>query len=223
MDIDLEDVWFRYINTEDFVLKGVNLQLPKPGIYVVTGPNGSGKTTLLMVMAGLLKPQRGFVKVDGVDLYSKDGSKLRKYIALLFQNPEAMIFNPTVYDEITYTIKQLNKNANYIEDRVKYWLEYFELDKGMLSRSPFTLSYGYKKLVLLISMFIYNPKILLLDEPHSGLSMKYVKKLIEVLQRHRDSGGIAVIASHNLKPYIGIANKLVFIRNGVVRKLIDIG
>ncbi|ADM28235.1 ABC transporter related [Ignisphaera aggregans DSM 17230] len=221
MKIELIDVYYRYPGQQEYALKNINIVFEAGKIYLVTGPNGAGKTTLLLVTAGLLKPEKGDVILNGVSLF-KQLPGARRLFGFLFQNPDLMLFNPTVYDEITYSIRQICNDEERIKSRVKELLKFFEIDENILSRPIHTLSYGYKKIVALMSILIYNPKILLLDEPHTNLSRKFVEKLKKVIVLNRESGGITIIASHNRNIYRGLADYIIHISNGEIVKIYNI-
>ncbi|MEM4683138.1 MAG: ABC transporter ATP-binding protein [Ignisphaera sp.] len=216
--IHVENLWYKYPGSQDlYTLKGIDLYLYSGNIYIITGPNGAGKSTLLMVLAGLLKPVKGDVTINNVSIFRN--RDMRRYIGILFQNPDAMLFNPSVYDELVYSIKQIESSEKIIADRLSYWLNYFSLNTSILSQKPYTLSYGYKKLVALISILMYSPPILLLDEPHTGLAKRFVDKLLKLVVEHKMKGGLTVIATHNLKLYRDIADSFIRLENGSIVKI----
>lgn len=217
MDVTIhaEDLWYKYPGSSEYAIKGISVSMYSGNVYLVVGENGSGKSTLLMVLAGLLKPAKGDVKINGVSIFDK-GANLRRYIGLLFQNPDAMLFNPSVYEELVYSIKQIEDDEEKIRDMLSYWLDYFDLDSSILGKKPYTLSYGHKKIVALISILMYSPMILLLDEPHTGLARRYSGKLYKLIVDHKRRGGIAVIATHNVRPYVGAVDCIIKLKNGSV-------
>jgi len=217
LKLELVSVSYRYPGQQEYALKEVNAVFEGGKTYLITGPNGAGKTTLLLVAAGLLKPEEGYVTLDGIrlDEHTRD---LRRFFGVLFQNPDVMLFNPTVYDEITYSIKQIEKNEGLIAQKVEELLKFFELNKDILTKPVYTLSYGFKKIIALISILIYDPKILLLDEPHTNLSKKFVKKVAEVIQTKKECGGITIVSSHNRRVYEGLTDCVIYIVNGRIVK-----
>lgn len=218
MELFLNNVYYRYPGSDDYALKGLSYTFMEGKTYLITGPNGAGKTTLLLVSSGLLKPSQGDVLLDGVSIYGNE--EYRKLFGVLFQNPDLMLFNPTVYDEITYSIRQICSDPKKIDREVDRWLKFFELNKNMLGRNTHTLSYGYKKVIALISIIIYRPRILMLDEPHTNLAKKYLKKIREVILENSRSGGINVVASHSVTLYKDIADYMVILNNGMIKKSI---
>ncbi len=217
MRIELINVFYRYPGQQDYALKDINIAFEEGRNYLITGPNGAGKTTLLLLIAGLLKPEKGDVLLNGLSL-AKQLPNARRFFGVLFQNPDLMLFNPTVYDEITYSIRQICNDEKEIEARVKNLLKFFELEDSILNKPVYTLSYGYKKIVALISILIYNPKILLLDEPHTNLSRKFTEKVRKVIVMNKEYGGITIIASHNRHIYRDLIDCTIYLTNGKISK-----
>jgi cobalt/nickel transport system ATP-binding protein len=174
----------------------------RPGERVVLlGVNGCGKTTLLKLLDGLAFPTRGTVRYDGERLDAKalDGAgfrrRFRSEVGLVFQNVDAMLFNPSVADEIAFGPRQLGVPEVDVDVRVKAWSRQFDVD-GLLDRPPFELSGGEKKRVALASVFAVGPKLLLLDEVTANLDPASSARLVDFLSKLDD---VTIIAStHNL-------------------------
>lgn len=193
--LEAENVWFKYPGCENYVLKGVSIRVEEGRSYFITGENGSGKTTLLLILGGLLKPEIGEVKFEGKPIYD-DISRFRREVGILFQNPEIMLFNPTVGEEVSYALRQINPDPKIVRDRVVEAIKSVGLPLRILDRQTFKLSYGEKKLVALASIISYSPKILLLDEPYTNLSSKYCSIVDRIVREHVGRGGSAVIVGH---------------------------
>jgi len=166
---------------------------------VLLGINGCGKTTLLKLLDGLLPPTGGVLRYDGRAL---DGAALgeaafrrrfRSEVALLFQNVDAMLFCPTVADEIAFGPRQLGLPD--AEGRVERYARLFGAE-AWLDRPPFELSGGEKKRVALAALLAVEPKVLLLDEPTAGLDPASSARLVDYLDQRDD---LTVLTStHNL-------------------------
>ncbi len=189
----LRDVWFRYPGSE-WVLKGVSAEFVGGGTYVIEGINGAGKTTLLLVMAGLLEPQRGEVLLDGKPV-TGDRPPIRRRFGILFQSPDYMLFNPTVYEEVAYGPRQLIRDNNKLEQAVRSALKAVGLSEKYLGRPTHALSYGEKKLVALASIISYDPDVLLLDEPCSNLSPAFIERVCSIVNDVVSEGGLVVITT----------------------------
>lgn len=197
----LRDIWFRYPGGE-WVLRGVSAEFVGGEAHVIEGVNGSGKTTLLLVMAGLLRPQRGEVLLDGEHV-SGGGAPIRRRFGLLFQSPDYMLFNPTVYEEVAYGPRQLMSDRGRVREAVYSALRAVGLPEDYLGRPTHALSYGEKKLVALASIISYGPDVLLLDEPCSNLSPARVRRVCSIVDDVVEGGGIAVLTTQPGTPCCG--------------------
>ena len=217
--LELQGVWYKYPGSPDYALRDVSLVVEEAKVYVVAGPNGAGKTTLLLVMAGLLEPERGRVLFRGKPL-KEQLPGARRHIGLLFQNPEHMLFNPVVYDEIAYVPRQLYTSEEYVRRAVEEAAEMVGLKHELLMRPTHMLSYGEKKLVALASILSYKPRLLLLDEPYTNLSRDYVEKINNIIRRHVEEGDSAVIVCHECLDSIrGLHVERLYMESGRIRPL----
>ncbi len=189
----LRDVWFRYPGGE-WVLRGVSAEFVSGRTYVIEGLNGAGKTTLLLVMAGLLEPEKGEVLLDGEPV-AGDKPSIRRRFGILFQSPDYMLFNPTVYEEIAYGPRQLMRDSDKLKRAVLSALKAVGLPERYLSRPTHALSYGEKKLVALASIISYGPDILLLDEPCSNLSPAFIEHVCSIVSEVVGGGGLTIITT----------------------------
>jgi len=216
--IRIENVWFKYPGSSDYALKNINIEFNKSRVYLVTGPNGAGKTTLLLVTAGLLKPSKGTVYFMDKPIHVQVPG-VRRYIGLLFQNPEIMLFNPTVYDEIAYTLRQIYSDQEVIDEIIDKTLNTLEIDYSLLKRPTHMLSYGEKKLIALASIIAYNPILLLLDEPYTNLSIKYINKINEIITKYKREGKTIVIVSHDMIYCRDIVDQVIYMNNGEIIRI----
>ncbi len=182
---------------------------------VLLGVNGCGKTTLLKALDGLLAPAAGAIRYGGARLDARaldDAAFRRRFrseVALLFQNVDAMLFNPTVEDEIAFGPRQLGLPD--VAGRVARWAETFDV-ATLLARAPFELSGGEKKRVALAALLAIDPKVLLLDEPTANLDPASVGRLVDVLAGIR---GLTVLATtHNLSMADELGDRAVLLATG---------
>jgi cobalt/nickel transport system ATP-binding protein len=195
--IELERVSYRYPESEP-ALKEVSLSVAKQEKVVLLGANGSGKTTLLRILNALIFPQEGSYRY-GSEPVTKDrlrdrswSRRFRREVVLLFQHPEAMLFNPTVYDEIAYGLRQLG--ADDLDGQVRRWAVRLGVE-AHLKRPPFQLSGGEKQKVCLAALLALEPQVLLLDEPTANLDPRSTGWLVDFLQ---DLSVTSVATTHNL-------------------------
>ncbi len=195
--IDVTKICHTYENG-DTVLNDVSFRLEKGQKTVLLGTNGCGKTTLLRILDGLVVPSSGEYYYKGRPVTRdslKDGSfhrTFRREVALLFQNPDAMLFNPTVFDEIAFGPRQLGFED--VAGRVRGWAAEFGLTR-LLERPPFELSRGEKQKLCLASLLAVEPELLLLDEPTSNLDPRTTGWLVDYLQ---SLDATTLVTTHNL-------------------------
>ena len=187
--ITLNKISYKY--EDDFVLQNLNLEINKNEKTALLGCNGSGKSTLLRIMAGLYFA-KGDYFFENERISKKNIKKFRKRIGILFQNPDSMIFNPSVYDEIAFSLKEFGFSD--IEKKVLETAKQFKIEK-LLNKSPLNLSGGEKQKVMLASILAYNPELLLLDEPTTAMDPKTTGWFIDFLL---EIDKTIVLATHDL-------------------------
>lgn len=195
--IEFKEVDFGWPDAS-LILENVSLRIEAGQKVVLLGANGCGKSTLLKLMNGLLEPLSGQVEWEGKSLGRKNlrqaglGREFRRRCALLFQHPEAMLFNPTVREELAYGPTQLQLSD--ADTRVTRWAQELELTP-LLDSPPFMLSGGQKQKVALACLLTVEPDCLLLDEPSASLDPKTVGWLVDTLLHSEKT---IVVATHNL-------------------------
>jgi len=222
--IKMENVWFSY-DGRKYALKGINAEFHEGNYYAILGDNGSGKTTLLKHLNGLLKPNKGRVLVDGLDTKKIPVSILSKKIALSFQNPEAMFFSSTVYDEIAFALRNFGYKKEVIDRLVGKVLSIFDLDRYS-NYSPFNLSEGEKRRLAIACVYAWEPKYLVLDEPTAGKDQIQRELLVYVIKHVVRQGRTVIIASHDVefiaetKPYIYLLKEGEILREGPAEEVL---
>lgn len=180
------------------VFENLNLSIQAGEKVVLLGVNGSGKSTLLKLLNGLVLPQSGELLFEGSAVTKKmfkektANEQFRKSVGLVFQNIDAMLFNPTVYDEIAFGARQLGFDD--VDARVRNYAELFGLSQHLKS-VPFKLSGGQKQKIALACVMALSPKVLLLDEPTSALDPAGTAKFLEMIAALNIT---TVTATHNL-------------------------
>ena len=180
------------------VLDRVSFEISAGEKVVLLGVNGSGKTTLLRTLDGLLFPQRGRYTFQGKEVNAaalrdrRFSRGFRQSVVLLFQNPDTMIFNPTVYDEIAFGLRQAG--VDDVDGRVRHWAKVFGL-VPQLDQMPFQLSGGEKQKVCLAALLALEPSVLLLDEPIANLDPMSTGWLVDFIQ---DLELTAIMTLHSL-------------------------
>ncbi len=203
--VEARGLWFSYQPGRP-VLRGASLRAAPGEAVAIVGPTGSGKTTLLLLLAGLLEPERGEVLLDGRPLREQLPGARRR-IGILFQNPDDQLFNPTVYDEIAYSLRTLGLGEDEVHSRVEAAARRLRVE-GLLGEAPHRLSAGQKRLVALASILAYDPEVLLLDEPTTGLDSAHRRRIIEVMRGHASRGGTVIYATHDYDAVLQAASRV---------------
>jgi len=204
------------------VLRDVSFAVAPGERVVLLGVNGCGKTTLLKLLDGLAFPTAGRIGYGGEPLTAHRldepafRRRFRGEVGLLFQNVDAMLFNPTVADEIAFGPRQLGLPD--VDGRVERWARQFGVEP-FLDRPPFELSGGEKKRVALAALLACDPKMLLLDEPTANLDPATGARLVDFLLGRPD---LTVITStHNLSVADELGARAILLAPGRAGALYD--
>ena len=210
--ITIQDGNYHY--TEETGIHDIQLQIQKGETVGLMGPNGAGKSTLFKILVGLLPLSSGqyHFKDWTVDQdFLKDphrAGQLFQQVGLIFQNSDTQLFNTSVYDELAFGPRQLGLAESEVDQRVKDTLGLLEIEH-LRDRIPYHLSGGEKKLVAIASVLTMNPGLLLFDEPFNGLSPKYQKLIVALLQELKTAGKTIVISSHHFEQIAPIVERIL--------------
>ncbi len=204
---------------EQEVLKGVNLEIKEGKITFIIGKSGGGKSVLLKHILGLLKPDDGEVFIDGVDITKvslKELNEVRKKFGVLFQNV-ALFDSMNVFDNVAFPLVEHTKlSKKEIREKVEKTLEMVGL-RGIEKKMPSELSGGMKKRVGLARAIILNPKILIFDEPTTGLDpiiCDAVDNMIVDIQKKLNL--TVLVVSHDIPAVFKIADFVAMLDNGII-------
>jgi energy-coupling factor transport system ATP-binding protein len=196
----------------------VTLQVARGSCLAVVGAGGSGKSTLIKHLNGLLRPTTGRVVVDGFDVragrFNLPG--LRRRVGMLFQSPEAQLFERTVYAEVAFGLRQLGIARREMNARITSALDRVGLPaRSYGSRSPFELSGGQMRRVALASILALEPSLLVLDEPTIGLDSPGREEFYACVARARSERGMTVIlVSHDMGEVADLADQIAVMHDG---------
>jgi energy-coupling factor transport system ATP-binding protein len=216
MPIILENVSFSYsrnTSLETHVLKDINLQIEKGEFLGILGEKGAGKSTLLKLFNGLLSPQTGTIRVDGLDPSSRE---IKCRVGMVFQQAADQLFCRTVYDEIAFGPLNFGYSKKETKERVFEALEAVSLDQSMLSRDPFSLSGGEMQRIALASALALRPDYLILDEPITGLDPVGKKEILETFKKVRERGTAVIAVTHNLKGFFPLLERIILLKEGKI-------
>lgn len=192
------------------ILAGLNLDLTEARIGIV-GRNGSGKTSLLRLMAGLVAPTSGTVRVAGLDPF-KDRRGMLRQVGILFQNPDHQILFPTVAEELEFGLIQLGLSRGDAKDRVRHVLA-AEGRTHWEGAATHTLSQGQRQYLCLLAVLVMGPEWVLLDEPFAALDLPTQARL------RRRLDGLAqrvIIISHD-PAAVARADRVIWLEAGAVQ------
>jgi len=200
--IRIDDVSYSYYEKIP-ALSGVSLSIFEGEKFAVIGSNGSGKSTLLQVMNGLIYPRSGRVFFRGKEVSEESLRKkaflrsFRSSVGYVFQDSDVHLFCPSVLDELMFGPLQLGLSEDEAHERVRGVMAMLEISH-LQDRPSYMLSGGEKKKVAIGSILTMNPRVLLLDEPMSGLDPRTRSFLIELMILLNEAGKTLVIATHDL-------------------------
>lgn len=216
---EVSDIRFDYEGIP--AIAGLSLYIGKGERIAVLGANGSGKSTLLRILDGLYFPTAGSVKFQGEPLTRErlhgNGYALafRRQVALVFQNPDVQLFNPTVFDEVAYGPLQLRWQKEELIRRVQQTLDFMGI-AHLKERPPYRLSGGEKKRVALASVLVLNPEVLLLDEPTATLDPRSQSQIVDLIQQWKGTTKTVVTATHQLEIVEDIADRVLVLEAGAL-------
>lgn len=193
------------------ILRGVDLSIMPGETVAILGPNGAGKSTLLKVLATLIKPTTGLVKINGLDL-KKDHIKVKKMFGYL---PHSSL----LYDHYTplenlvffgdlYGVKDVENRARELVKEVG--LSFF------INEPVKNFSRGMIQRIAIARAIIHEPKILLLDEPHTGLDQGAITILNNVVLSMKEKGCTTLMVTHDFKQAAEICDRIIIVKNGKI-------
>ena len=192
------------------VLKDVTLGIAERRVGVV-GANGSGKSTFARLLNGLLIPDEGRVRVDGID--SRDDVKaLRRRVGFVFQNPDNQIVFPVVEEDIAFGLKNAKFPKEEIPRRVDAVLERYRLSH-LRDRATHLLSGGEKQMLALAAVLVMEPRYLVLDEPMTLLDLRNKRLVLEVIRGIEQP---VVLVTHDLEHLDDLERVIVFDEGRVI-------
>ena len=216
--VEVRDLHKRFDHQQ--VLDGIALDFPAGQITTIVGPSGSGKTVLLKHLNLLLRPDSGSIVIDGVDVTKVSGRTLdavREKLGMLFQSG-ALFDSLSVFDNVAFPLVEKTKlTRDEIADRVRETLHAVGLE-GMDNKFPSQLSGGMQKRAALARALIHRPKILMLDEPTTGLDPTRTAAIHELIRRTQiDFHLTVVMVSHDVPAVFKICDRVAFLHNGKTR------
>jgi len=194
-------------------LSGIELEVRERDFLAIIGQNGSGKTTLVKHFNGLLKPSKGRVSFLGREVLEGMVSELGREIGFVFQNPDHQIFCSRVYDEVGFAPRNYGFSEREVKSRVGSALELVGLS-GREDENPFLMTKGERQRLAIASVLSAEPKVLILDEPTTGLDYIEQLRVMELLKELNQKGKTIIIITHTLWLVARYARQAVVMAEG---------
>ncbi|WP_296028739.1 ABC transporter ATP-binding protein [uncultured Treponema sp.] len=213
--IECDSVRFGYGKTKDAeLIHGISLSIEDGEFVALTGENGAGKSTFSKLLAGILKPSDGKICVNGIDTKKAKNSVLAKNIGFLFQNPDRQLCTYTVRDEIAFGQKALKTGTEEeISKRTEKIIERFGFNPD---EAPFSLSRGQRQRLALASIIAVEPKVMILDEPTTGLDYKECMEIMSAVKELNKNGTTVIMVCHDMELVLDFAQRMIVLASGKI-------
>ena len=215
--VELRDVNFAYGSRP--ILKGINMDFPRGKLIAIMGLSGCGKTTILRHIGGVLKPTKGYVKVDGQVIHELDRKglyEMRRKMGMLFQFG-ALFTDMSVYDNVAFQMREhTDLPEEIIHDLVMMKLHAVGL-YGTQNLMPAELSGGMARRVALARTIALDPMLIMYDEPFTGLDPISLGVVGNLIRRLNDAlGATSIIVTHDVQESLQLVDYIYFVSNGAI-------
>lgn len=210
--IEARDLAKRFGKVE--AVGGLSFSAPDAAITTILGGNGSGKTTTIRMIAGLIRPDRGVVRIDGVDVATDRTGALRRLGVL--HDDLGLYLRLTAREHLVFSARLHGLSPRAAEEAAGRAIEVTGIG-DIASRRAGGFSHGQRMKVALARALVHRPKNLILDEPTRGLDVFAVRMLRDLLRRLRDEGVCIVMSNHALAEVMELSDQVVMIADGAVK------
>lgn len=207
--IKVENISFKYKNSDTMILDNLKFEVNDGETIAIVGQNGSGKSTIGKLISGIVKLKQGNITIDGLKLKDK---KLQDKIGIVFQNPENQIIFNNIYDELSFSLKGLEKEE--IEKKIENSLQ----QVGMIEYKNYdlySLSLGQKQRIMIAEVLAKNPKYIIFDEPTTMIDSQGKEMIYKIIANLKNEG-YTIICITNLADEILIADRILILENGKI-------
>lgn len=197
----------------------INFEINDGEFIGLIGHTGSGKSTLIQHLNALIKPSKGEILLNGVDINAEKSKlkSIRQRVGLVFQYPEHQLFEMTVYKDVCYGPTNLGLSEAEIDQRAKNALETVGIGEEIYEKSPFELSGGQKRRVAIAGILAMQPEVLILDEPTAGLDPKGRDEILNAIKEmHNRLGIIVILVSHSMEDVARLVDRIVVMHQGKI-------
>jgi cobalt/nickel transport system ATP-binding protein len=222
--IETRDLCYTYPGNVT-ALHHVNFIAPRKARIAVIGSNGAGKSTLFKHFNGIFKPTSGSVLIQGEPITKENIRNVRKFVGIVFQNPDDQIFSPTVEQDVAFGPTNLGLDEETVQHRVEEALRIVGIEH-LANRVPHHLSGGEKKRVAIAGVVAMEPQVLVLDEPTAGLDPQGVRDFNNFCNSLSQKYGLTVIFSTHdvslvpeIADYVYVMNKGAIMASGTIEEI----
>lgn len=227
MGIKLEQVGYCYQKNSPFekrALTDVNVTFETGSYTAVIGHTGSGKSTLVQHLNALLLPTEGKITLFDREMIAGVKQKklrdIRRRVGIVFQFPEAQLFEETVLKDIIFGPLNFGATKEEAEKRAREVIQEVGLSEAILERSPFELSGGQKRRVAIAGVLAMDPEVLVLDEPTAGLDPHGRNEIMEMFyDLHVQKKLTTILVTHSMEDAARYAEKIVLMKDGTVNQI----
>lgn len=224
MTIQFTDVDVFYNRKSPFeyqALKNINTTFESGKFYGLIGHTGSGKSTLIQTMNGLILPNSGTVKTNGIVIQKKTKQKVihqaKAKVGMVFQFPEHQLFESTVLKDVMFGPMNMGITETAARERACYYLELLNIHESLLEKSPFELSGGQMRKVAIAGILAMEPNILILDEPTAGLDPISHDETMQLFYDVYKKMGITVILiTHDMNDVLEFTDEVKVMAEGQI-------
>jgi energy-coupling factor transport system ATP-binding protein len=194
-------------------IRGISLEILEGEFTAIIGQNGAGKTTLVKHFNGLLKPTRGRVMVGDVDTSKVQASSLATQVGYVFQNPDHQLCSRTLEEEIAFGPHNLGLPEDEVQRRVEHWTKAFHLEE-FKGEHPYFLPKPARQRIAIASVLAMNPKIVMLDEPTTGMDYGQSNEIFGMFKELNRAGTTFLVITHNMRIVAEHARRVVVMLDG---------
>ncbi len=215
--IEIRDLW--YSRGPMAIFTGLNIDIPRGKVTAIMGPSGTGKTTLLRLITRQIRPHRGTIRIDGIniaDLNQRDLYRFRRRFGMLFQNG-ALLTDFTVFENVAFPLREHTKLPNRLIRHIVLTKLHAVGLRGAADMMPNTLSGGMARRVALARAIVMDPAILIYDEPFVGLDPISMGVIVRLVRKMNDALGISsILVSHDIQEVSTVADQSFLLSDGKV-------
>lgn len=214
--LEVKDLHFSYLEGEE-VLHGVNLTIKQGEMLSIVGQNGAGKSTLAKLICGFEKNKNGEIIYEGQDITAEPIRERAKHIGYVMQNPNQMISQTMIFDEVALGIKNSGLSDEEIKEKVYKVLKIcglYEFRNWPIN----ALSFGQKKRMTIAAVLVMGPKVIILDEPTAGQDYKHYTEIMEFLKELNKQGITIIMITHDMHLMLEYTPRAVVVVDGNIIK-----